>query len=452
MNKQDIDKLWNLLIESIRPLFNNTNIFDSCIATTKVIKLQNDALYILVPSIFAKSILANDCYDHINNFFEHQINRRLNCIFLLSEEKTIANLDNQIINSGESKLNRHTGLVKDYTLENFIVGEFNKSAYNAVCAICHNLGTKYNPLFIYGSTGLGKTHLMMGLGNLYHKEHPDKKIKYIDSNEFTRDVFAALSKGSNFVEELKKEYSEIDLLLIDDIQYLAGKDKTNEIFFNIFNNLVKNNKQIVITADKNPEQLDSLEERMVSRFSSGLTLKIEHPEANAIKRIIVMRLQQQDSNFAFQDEAIEEIVKYYNKDLRKLIGVLNKISFYAIQNLGPTEIISKDFIKRFIEETGTKVLSGADFNPDLIISTVCKWYGVREDLIKGKSRLKNLTSVRHICMYILREKFHMALTEIGTYFGNRDHTTVINAVENVQKLLEKDESLRKYIDETVTHI
>ncbi len=138
-------------------------------------------------------------------------------------------------------LNFDSGLNPEYTLENFVVGDFNKSAYNAVCAISKNLGTIYNPLFIYGSTGLGKTHLINGLGNLYKSKFSNKKIKYIESNDFTRDVFQALTKGSNFVEELKREYSSYDLLLIDDIQYLAGKEKTNEIFFNIFNTLVRNN-------------------------------------------------------------------------------------------------------------------------------------------------------------------------------------------------------------------
>lgn len=452
MNKQDIEKLWSDFIQFLKPLFSNANVFENCIAPTKVLKYADGIVKIEVATIFAKSILANDCKEYLDEYFEKQLNKKLTFIFLLPHEQTIANLDTEIVATMDTTSNANNGLSKDFTLDNFVVGDFNKSAYNAICAICKNLGTNYNPLFIYGSTGLGKTHLIMGLGNWYLKQHPDKKIKYIDSNEFTRDVFTAISKGSNFIEELKREYSTIDLLLIDDIQYLAGKDKTNEIFFNIFNNLVKFNKQIVITADKNPEQLDSLEERMVSRFSSGLTLKINHPEAEALKRIIAQRVKQHDANFVFQEEAIDEIMRYYNSDLRKLIGILNKISFYAIQNLKPHEIITKTFIQKFIDETNTKVLNFNNFNPDLVIATVCKWYGVKEDLVKGKSRLKVLTSTRHICMYILRTKYNMSLNDIGSYFSNRDHTTVMSAIENVTKLIEKDMDLKRYIEESVNKI
>lgn len=452
MNKQNIERLWNTLKELLKLKFNNSSIYDNCILPTKVIKIVDDKIYILVPSIFAKSILSNDCKDFINEYFETHLNSKLNCIFLLQEEKQIMNIDTNIASPTKHNFDHNNGLIKDYTLDNFIVGDFNKSAYNAICAISRNLGSTYNPLFIYGSTGLGKTHLITALGNRYFKDYPSKKIKYIDSNEFTRDVFMALSKGSNNIEELKREYISYDLLLIDDIQYLAGKEKTNEIFFNIFNNLVKNNKQIVITADKNPDQLDSLEERMVSRFSSGLTLKIESPEADTLKRIISARIKQNDSNFVFQDDAIDEIVKYYNKDLRKLIGILNKITFYAIQTLNADEIITKEFILRFLGDTGITMLSDMEFNPSLIISTVCKWYGVKEDMVKGKSRLRNLTTVRHVCMYILRNKYNMSLVDIGSHFSNRDHTTVMNAISNVEKLINSDESLKNYINESIKKI
>ncbi|MGL4947899.1 MAG: chromosomal replication initiator protein DnaA [Mycoplasma sp.] len=452
MNKIEIEKLWENLKESLKPLFSNGNIFESCIAPTKISKVVDSDLYVIVPSIFAKSILANDCKAYINEYFEKVINKKFNCLFILQDERSINNLDKELVSLSTGTVDYDDGLIKDFTLENFVVGEFNKSAYSAVCAISKSLGKIYNPLFIYGSTGLGKTHLIMGLGNMYAQQHPNKKVKYIDTNDFTRDVFAALSKGSAFVEDLKREYSSVDLLLIDDIQYLAGKEKTNEIFFNIFNNLIKKNKQIVMTSDKSPDQLDSLEERMVSRYNSGLTLKIEQPESEVLKRIITNRIKDDKSNFLFQDEAIDEIVRYYNKDVRKLIGVLNKISFYAIQNLSIDEIISKDFVVKFINDTAPQIMQGIDFNPDLVIASICKWYGVKEELVRGKSRIQNLTSVRHVCMYVLRKKYNMSLVEIGSQFSNRDHTTVMNAVEKVTALLEKDETLRKYIEESINKI
>lgn len=453
MNLSNVEQIWFKLIESLESSFSNKSIFNNCIKPSKIVKFDETNIYIQVPSIFAKSIFSNEYKTIITNFFKDYFNKEFNIFFILREEKSISNIDNSIINNAKNNLNDDSNLNPEFTLENFVVGEFNKSAYNAICAIAKNLGNMYNPLFIYGSTGLGKTHLINGLGNLYIKQFQNKKVKYIDSNEFTRDVFMALSKGGSFVEDLKIQYSSYDLLLIDDIQYLAGKEKTNEIFFNIFNNLVNANKQIVITSDKDPELLDSLEERMVSRFSSGLTIKIQKPESDALKRIIMQKIKQQESAFIFQDDAINEIIKYYNNDLRKLIGFLNKVSFFAIQNLSANEIITKDFIASFISESQTKMLLNNDeFNPELIISTICRWYGVKEDLVKGKSRLKELSNVRHICMYILRHKYNMSLADIGSYFSNRDHTTVMSAIEKVSKLIEKDSDLKDYIEKSINKI
>lgn len=453
MNKASIENLWNNLIHNLKNTFTNESIYINCIKPAKIYKFTEDTIYILVPSIFAKSIFVNECKELITDYFKNSVNKTFNLVFSLNDEKSINNIDENIINNSEFHHNDNSNLNSEYTLNNFVVGEFNKSAYNAVCAISKSLGSVYNPLFIYGATGLGKTHLINGLGNYYVKQYPNKKVKYIDSNDFVRDVFFAISKGGNFVEELKREYSSYDLLLIDDIQYLAGKDKTNEIFFNIFNNLVKNNKQIIITSDKNPDQLDSLEERMVSRFNSGLTIKIEYPETEVLKRIIIERLKNQENNFIFSEDAIDEIVKYYNSDLRKLIGFLNRISFYAIQYLNPHDVISKDFVHKFISDTQTKVLAvGDNFNPEVIINTICKWYGVKVELVKGKPRLRHISDVRHICMYILRNKYNMGLSDIGALFSNRDHTTVLSAINKVEKMIEKDDSLKEFIEKSINKI
>ncbi len=446
MNKQELNKIWKEIISSLKESFNNKNIYETCILPTEVIGIKNNVLNISVPSIFAKSILVNDFKDIIDNLIKEYTKTNLNIEFLLPEEKKFVRFDDNLIIDHKNN-NASNGLIKDYTLDNFIVGEFNKSAYNAVCAIANRLGTIYNPLFIYGSTGLGKTHLIIALGNHYLNKYPNKKIKYIECDNFIRDVFSALSKGSNFVEELKNNYSSIDLLLIDDIQYLSGKEKTNEIFFSIFNSLVRNNRQIVITSDKEPDSLDSLEERMVSRFSSGLTIKINKPEHEVLKQIVLQKINQNESNIFFNDDAISEITKYYDKDLRKLIGVVNQLSFYAIQNLRPDEIITKEFVKKFVNENNS-ISHRIDLqvNPDIVIATICKWYGIKEDLVRGKSRLKNLVDVRHVCMYVLRTKLSMNYNDIGKLFSNRDHTTVMSAIEKIAKKIESDESLKKYID------
>lgn len=448
MNKNDINNIWKNVIKLLEPSFVNKKIFEECVSNTFVSHIVNDNVYVIVKSIFAKSILVNDYLSSIEDIITNKLNAKLNILFILEEEKQISKLENssEVLNTTSENNN----LIKEYTLDNFIVGEFNKSAYNAICAISNKLGSLYNPLFIYGSTGLGKTHLISGLGNLYFSKYKNKNIRYIESDVFIRDVFNAISKGSGFIEQLKDDYNNIDLLLIDDIQFLMNKDKTNEIFFNIFNTLVKNGKQIIITSDKHPNKLGGLDERMISRFNSGLTLKIGTPEADALKRIVLQKINQNESSNIFNDDAIHELVKYYNNDLRKLIGSLNQISFHAIQYLEPNALITADFIKTFINENNTYVLNNeAKLNPDIIISTICKWYGVKEDQVKGSSRLKNLSNVRHICMYVLRNKCDLNLNQIGALFSNRDHTTVMNAIEKIKKLIEKDEQLKKFINDSI---
>lgn len=451
MDKVELNKIsliWEKIIKDIEQHIINTKIYEDCFKTSKVCDFNNNTLFVVVKTIFAKSILMNDYYDIVHNelkkYFSFDI--QLNCI--LSEEQKIIKIE-----EGESlvkniNLNyQETSLISTYTLDNFVVGDFNRDAYTAICAIINKIGKVYNPLFIYGGTGLGKTHLIMALGNQIVKKFPDKKVKYIDSDTFARQVFSSLSKGSIYIESLKDEYNKYDLFLIDDIQYLVNKEKTNEIFFFIFNNFIKNNKQIVITSDKSPELLDGFEERMISRFNSGLTLKIIKPDNESLKAIVLQKINSNELDFVLNDEAINELIKYYNQDLRMLLGMINRINFHAIQSLSPNEIITADFVKKYIANQNIVVPKSNIVNPKVIISSICKWYSVKEEFVIGKTRMQEIANIRHICMYVLREKYHLPLKDIGSYFSNRDHTTVMNAVEKIKKSIDKDQELKKYIDE-----
>ncbi len=327
----------------------------------------------MVKSFFAKSVLMNDYYElllsQLKKYFAFDVN--FNCI--LPEEKNVIK-----VLAGETLVtqpNAHyedTALNPVYTLDNFVVGDFNRAAYTAACAVVEKIGKVYNPLFIYGGTGLGKTHLMMALGNKIVARFPEKKVRYIESDIFARQVFNSLSKGGNFIEALKDEYNSYDLFLIDDIQYLINKEKTNEIFFSIFNHLVKNNKQIVITSDKSPELLDGFEERMISRFNSGLTLRITKPDNESLKQIVLQKIGQENIDFVFDDEAINELIKYYNQDLRMLLGMINRINFHAIQSLSPHDIVTADFVKRYIATQNIVMPKSNVINPKVIISSICK--------------------------------------------------------------------------------
>ncbi len=454
MNRKNLTKLWDEVIKELQQYFEeNQQIYNDCIMTSKISRIKEQDIYVVVASVFAKSILTNDYREIINTIIARKMNSNFQINFLLENENTTIK-NNKIDNIfNENNNYEDTNLIENYNFNNFIVGEFNKQSYTAVASFTKGtLGNLYNPLVIYGSTGLGKTHLIIALGNYFYKNFKDKKIIYLPTENFISEVFRAISKGSSFVESLKNKYTSYDLLLMDDIQYLSDKIKTCEVFFNIFNSMIKNNKQIVMTLDKPIESLEGFEERMISRFSSGLVLKINVPEMESLKKIALVKINENGDAFEYTEDAVLMIIKHFDNDLRKLIGIINRINFYAIQYLKADEIIDVNFIQKFLDEefvTFGNKQKHYNINPDLIIEIICKKYNAKSSIIKSASRLKEVTIVRHICMYVLREKFQMSYGEIGKYFNNRDHSSVMSAIKRIITLIQKDEGLKKYISNLI---
>ncbi len=454
VDKQKLNQIWNLVVQQLMSTIDNPTIYNECVATTKVLELNDNRLYIIAKSLFAKDILNNDHKYEIEELVSAQFNTEINVIFILKEEAKLTKLTVERNINTSSNTNVCEGLDKQYTFDNFIVGDFNKSAYNAAISVSNNIGKAFNPLFIYGGTGLGKSHLLHALGNTYHRSHPNKAIRYIETETFCRDVFSAISKGGQAVEQLKDRYCSYDLLLIDDVQYLSDKEKTNEIFFNIFNNLIRNNKHIVMTSDKMPDELDGLQERMVSRFASGLSIRITQPDIEILQIIVEDRIKSNADTFNFTNEAIALIVHFFNKDLRKLLGMLNRIIFYAIQNLDPYAVITEQVVNDVLSnEFGNQYTKESfSINPEMIIDAVCKIYGAKPDVIKSKSRLKEVTTVRHITMYVLRERLKLSYSEIGSLFSGRDHSSVMSGINKVKLLIKKDKDLKQAIDSIIVKI
>jgi chromosomal replication initiator protein len=293
---------------------------------------------------------------------------------------------------------------------------------------------------------LGKTHLLYAIGNEYLKLNPEKLVRYITTDEFIREVYGALTVGSNATEAVKDKYRQYDLLLIDDIQFLSKKEKMNEIFFNIFNSNISEGKIIVMTSDKAPNYLEHFEDRMKSRFVSGLTIRIDKPDLAAMVNILEQKIKELDGGFIFTKDAINYITHRKSNDIRQLEGYLHQIMFYAINNLPPNAIIDVNIIQKYIERENDRAIKdfGYDVDPNLVIEQISRAYNVNSDLIKSKIRTKQITLVRHVCMHALRNKFNMSLEQIGSFF-HRDHTTVMEAISKVEKMLKKDENLRIFI-------
>lgn len=333
---------------------------------------------------------------------------------------------------------------EQYTFDNFVVGESNKESHSAALASSLSPGSFYNPLFIYGNSGLGKTHLLHAMGNYVKNSDPEMKVLYITSSDFITKVVNSFK--NNTIEDLKQDMFNLDLLLVDDIQFFSGKkEKTHEIFFYIFNELVSNRKQIVITSDKHPSEIKGIEERLISRFYSGLSVSLDSPEFDVAHAILIKKLEQQMIN---PDNIDEEVIAYlathFSKDVRKLEGALNRVIFYSI-NFGNHD--------RITMETATKAFknemkSGNDvMTLDSIKEVVANYYGLTTKQIDSKNRTKIIVNARHISMYLVRKHLDMSYSQIGEAFGGRDHSTIISAYDKIETLISKDKGYNLAISE-----
>ena len=337
----------------------------------------------------------------------------------------------------EFKVDPETNLNPRYTLGSFVVGSSNELAYSAASAIIQNVGSKYNPLFIYGGVGLGKTHLIQGLGNEIKSFYKNKiKVRYVTSEKFTNDVVWAIRNRR--VEDVKSVYRHVDVLIIDDIQFIGGKEKTEEEFFHTFNALYENNKQIVISSDRPPKSIPILEERLRSRFEGGMTADISLPDYETRVAIIKNKLQERGANL--EDEAIDLIAKKIQKNIREIEGVLNKVVFYQTNY---KTVVSTNQVEKIVSELTER--SRVNINPNQIIKAVAGFFEVSPTDLTGKSRNKEFIEPRQISMYLLRDMLNMSYPYIANKIGKRDHTTAIYACKKIVGDLEKDPNLGERI-------
>ena len=334
-----------------------------------------------------------------------------------------------------------TGLKEKYTFDNFIQGNGNAWAVSAALAVYEDPGVTYNPLFIYGGPGLGKTHLLNALGNEILKKSPNARVKYIPAESFINEFLEHLRL--NDMEKFKKTYRSLDLLLIDDIQSLSGKKvQTQEEFFNTFNALHNNNKQIVLTSDRRSEHLESLPERLVTRFSWGLTTDITPPDFET--RIAILQSKTEHLNYHFQNDTLEYLAGQFDSNVRELEGALNDISLMA--KVKKINDITVDIAAEAIRARKQDVSKMIVIPIDKIQTEVGNFYGVSVKEMKGSRRLQNIVLARQVAMYLAREMTDNSLPKIGKEFGGKDHTTVIHAHGKIKSMLETDDNLRIEIE------
>lgn len=441
------ETFWNRVIELSKKTFKK-EIFDYFVLTSRLIKVDQQEAVIYLDAEVKKLFWEENMTKVIltAGFEIYAVELTISYQFNLEEEEE----EKEFVPLSET--NRYyavshtpiidlppiqTGLKKKYTFDNFVSGDGNQWALAAALAVSENLATTYNPLFIYGGPGLGKTHLLNAIGNQIMENYPNARVKYIPAESFINEFLERLRL--NDMDTFKKTYRNLDLLLIDDIQSLGGKKvTTQEEFFNTFNALYGDNKQIVLTSDRSPDHLDSLEERLVTRFKWGLTQNITPPDFET--RIAILRNKIEDLDFTFPDDTLEYLAGQFDSNVRDLEGALNDISLVA--RVKKIKDITIDVAAEAIRARKNEALQITVIPIEKIQTEVGKFYNVSVNEMKGSRRVQNIVLARQVAMYLAREMTDNSLPRIGREFGGKDHTTVMHAYEKIKGMIEIDDNLR----------
>lgn len=435
-----LEAFWENILEKLKKELSKPS-FDTWLASTKLIDFTNNTLTVSVPNEFAKDWLENRYFGIIKSTIQNYLNTPVSLIFVADEERQ----ENPAVDP--SRLNfgllSHS-LNPKYTFDTFVIGNGNRFAHAAALAVAESPAKSYNPLFVYGGSGLGKTHLMHAISHVIVKNYPGMKILYVTGEQFTNELIDSIRYERQV--EFRNTYRKIDVLLIDDIQFLAGKEGTQEEFFHTFNTLYEANKQIIISSDRPPKEIPTLEERLRSRFEWGLTTDINPPDYET--RIAILRKKAQLENFAVPDEINTFIASEIQSNIRELEGALSKITAYCmLTNQNITISLAEEILKDMIPPKNQKIISA-----DLIQKTVADHYKMTIQEFKLKKRTRSVSFPRQIAMYLCRELTDLSLPQIGEKFGGRDHTTVIHAHDKISQMRKADPFIEKSIADILTKI
>ena len=446
MNDREI---WNRFLENIKSEITNVS-FDTWFneEDTKFYSFKDDILTITVNQEFIKKHIEEHYMDIMNEAISKVINTNVTFNIVLESEISNLNLKNnidlEVVDNLEKQSAENANLNPNYTFETFIVGKSNKFAYKASRVIAEAPGS-YNPLFLYGESGVGKTHLMHAIGN-YLIQNTDKKVLYITSDKFVDEYTRIFrySDKNNFekIDAFKEKYRNVDVLMIDDIQFLSTAPKGQEEFFHTFNELHNANKQIIIASDRSVDDLNSLENRLLTRFNWGLTANITTPDYDLRVSIIKNKLAFKEAANDIPDDVIEYIANNFDSDIRKLEGAITRVLAYSSMfNKGKITLdIAVDALKDQIKDRSI-------YKNDVqrIQRVVCDYYKISIDQMKGKNRNNEVNFPRQIAIYLCRELTTESFPKIGSYFGGRNHSTIISADKKIRQELNKNENLRQVI-------
>ncbi|MFA7244268.1 MAG: chromosomal replication initiator protein DnaA [Patescibacteria group bacterium] len=449
----DLVEIWRNSLGELEVSISRAN-FTTWFKNTFILDFKKGILTIGVPTFFVEDWLKKKYLSEIEKALAHQISEEIKQIKFKvatpSTEQVVRFEKDKVVHTPVDNkeaikpthivqtLTENSTLNDYYRFDNFVVGSSNQLAYAAADAVSKTPGIVYNPLFIYGDSGLGKTHLMQAIGHHVLSKNPNKRILYVSSETFVNDYISAVESGSGKAKDFKNRYRNVDVLLIDDIQFLSGKEGTQEEFFHTFNHLHQNKKQVVLTADRTPKAIKGLERRLQTRFEGGMVADIGLPDLET--RAAILRQKAKVQNFEVPDDVINHIAENIKSSVRELEGALTKIfAFCNLKQCEPNMSVASEILGNIIEDRRTTI------TPDLIIREICKYFHVPVEDLLGRKRNKEIVRPRQVAMYLLRHEASLSFPEIGREMGGKDHTTIMHGCTKVESEISQDLRLKDEI-------
>lgn len=430
--------IWNTVLNRLEREVDDRLVYSTYFEGSYIKSIDNGLVTVVSPSRFAAIMLKSKYFESIQAHVDDVTQTNFKVQIIDQDEADAKTKVDVLVSNAAVRMEKpfDSHLNPKFTFESFVTGPSNREACVAAVSAATDPGNFYSPLFIFGKSGLGKTHLLHAIGNYIKDKNPSFRVLYLTTDDFFEHYIKMVKERSS--ESLKEEFKNIDVLLLDDVQFLASKEKTRETFFHIFNLLSNNNKQIVLTADRPPQELKDVEDRLVGRFASGLSVEIQALEKETAYEILRKKVENQHLNDGKIDEdVLRYISENYSGNVRQLEGALNKLLFYAITFNKREEIDMNTALETF--KTFERVKQSNPITMDRIKNAVAEYYNISVTQLTSKIRQSSLVTPRHIAMYLCKSMLDPTLKEIGEAFGGRDHTTVINAVNKVEKLLKTSE-------------
>ncbi|GAU75790.1 chromosomal replication initiator protein DnaA [Fusibacter sp. 3D3] len=417
--------------------------FNTWIETIDPVTIEGSTIILQTLSVLNRSVLETRYNDLIKNTIKHVTNQDFVVKYIIPEENTL-DKNKAAMAQEVNDILESTNLNPRYVFNEFVVGNSNRFAHAASLAVAESPARAYNPLFIYGGVGLGKTHLMHAIGHYILSQNKNAKIYYVSSEKFTNELINSIKDDKN--EEFRNKYRTVDVLLVDDIQFIAGKERTQEEFFHTFNALYEDNKQIIVSSDRPPKEIPTLEDRLRSRFEWGLISDIQAPDFET--RIAILRKKSERDRADVPNEVFEFIASKIKSNIRELEGALNRVVAYSTLTKREVDIsLANEALKDLIASSKARKI-----DVDLIKATVAEYFNMKIDDFESKKRTRQIAYPRQIAMYISRELTDLSLPKIGEEFGGRDHTTVIHACEKINNDMSNDFDLKHRIEGIIKEI